>query len=150
LNRPRSLRLELTPSPLLASLIVGLHAAAAVSAILVVPGHAGLALGAALLALGLAAAWARALMRSSGAVRAIELEGPNAATLELASGERLPAKVAERRYVSRFLVNLPILAPARRTLLVTPDMLGIDSFRRLRIWALWGKLAGVAGKQLPD
>jgi hypothetical protein len=47
-------------------------------------------------------------------------------------------------------VNLPILAPARRTLLVTPDMLGIDSFRRLRIWALWGKLAGVAGKQLPD
>ena len=28
-------------------------------------------------------------------------------------------------------------------------MLGRADFRRLRLWALWGKLPAVAGKQLP-
>jgi hypothetical protein len=34
-----------------------------------------------------------------------------------------------------------------RTILVTRDMLGASEFRRLRLWALWGKLP-VAAKQL--
>jgi hypothetical protein len=37
----------------------------------------------------------------------------------------------------------------RRTILVTRDMLAGDAFRRLRIWALWGRLPAVAAKQLP-
>jgi hypothetical protein len=28
-------------------------------------------------------------------------------------------------------------------------MLGADSFRSLRVWALWGRLPAVAAKQLP-
>jgi hypothetical protein len=35
-----------------------------------------------------------------------------------------------------------------RTVLVTRDMLTVEEFRRLRLWALWGKLP-VAAKQLP-
>jgi len=28
----------------------------------------------------------------------------------------------------------------KRTLLITRDMLGEEEFRRLRLWALWGRL----------
>jgi hypothetical protein len=48
------------------------------------------------------------------------------------------------------MVNIPVVRPVRRTILVFRDMLGEDSFRCLRIWALWGKVPGVAGKQLPS
>jgi hypothetical protein len=122
--------MELAPSPRLAAAIVALHAAAAACAALVLPGGAGVLLAAAFLALGLAAAWSRALLGSRNSVRAIEL-GEAGATLELAGGERLPAQLGPR------------------TLLVTADMLSDDSFRSLRIWALWGRLPGVAAKQLP-
>jgi len=137
-------RLELRPSPALAAAIIAGHAAAAAAAYLVVPGVMGAALGAALLALGLAAAWSRALLRSSSAVRAMELGGPQP-VFELANGERFAADVAARRYVTRYMVALPL---GRRTLLVTADMLGAQEFRRLRIWALWNRLPAVAAKQL--
>ena len=141
------LRLELARSPRLAALIVGLHGAAALSVLAVVPGIGGGLLAAALLALGAAAAWSRALQGSGGSVRALELEGP-AIALQLASGERIVAELAPRRYVTRFVVALPVRRP-RRTVLVTRDMLAPDSFRSLRLWALWGKVPGVAAKQLP-
>jgi hypothetical protein len=85
-------------------------------------------------------------------VRALELSGPQI-TLELRSGERLAAELAAARHVSRLLVTLPVRRPVRRTILVTRDMLKAEEFRRLRLWALWGKLpthlACVAAKQLP-
>ncbi|MGH8741260.1 MAG: hypothetical protein ACREUN_10135, partial [Burkholderiales bacterium] len=101
----------------------------------------------ALLALGAGAAWRRGLLRSASSVRILELEGTQA-TVQLAGGDSLAAQVAERRYVGRFLVTLPLRRPVRRTILVTRDMLDADSFRRLRIWALWGRLPAVAAKQL--
>ena len=144
----RRLRLDLAPSLALAIVIVGLHAIAAVCVVAVLPGAAGFALAAACLALGLAAAWGRALLRSGASVRAIELEGEGA-VFELASGERFAVQLGRRRHVSRWTVTLPVLRPARRTILVSRDMLSGDSFRLLRIWTVWGKLPGVAGKQLP-
>ena len=144
---PQSLRLVLRPSRSLAALIVAAHGAAAACAAAVLPGLAGGMLAAALLGLGLAAAWGRALLRSRSSVRAIEI-APSGVVLELAGGERFPAQVDARRYVSRLMVTLPVRRPARRTLLVTPDMLDGASFRRLRLWAIWGKLPPVAGKQL--
>ena len=140
------LRLELSPSRRLAGLIVALHAAAGLSVLSVLPGVAGGILAAALVALGVAAAWSRALLRSGRSVRAVELKGPGIA-LNLASGARIVAEIADRRYVTRFVVALPLRRP-RRTLLITRDMLAPDSFRALRLWALWGKLPGVASEQL--
>ena len=142
------LRLELEPSPAMAAMIVSLHAIAGACALVVLPGAAGVALSAALVALGLVTAWGRALLRSAASVRAIELHGP-LVQLELASGEKFAAELSGRRHVSRFSVMLPVLRPVRRTIFVSRDMLGADSFRLLRIWAVWGKLPGVAGKQLP-
>jgi hypothetical protein len=131
-----SVRFELSPSPLLAAALVAAHAAAALAAYWVMPGLAGALLALALIALGGATAWSRALLRSSVSVRAIQVGG--AETLfELAGGESFQVRVAERRYVTRYVVALPL---KNRTLLVTADMLGAAEFRRLRLWALWNRL----------
>jgi hypothetical protein len=143
----RRLRVELRPSAPLAIALVVLHAAAALCALAVVPGVAGAASAALLLALGIATAWSRALLRSGSSVRALELAGPTL-EVQLANGASFPAEVAGRRYVTRFVVTLPLRRPVRRTILITRDMAGADLFRRLRIWALWGRLPGVAAKQL--
>ena len=106
-----------------------------------------MAVAIALLLLGFAAAWSRALLRSRASVRALEISGPSLA-IELAGGEKLPVEIAERRYVSRLAVSIQLRRP-RRTILVTADMLPAHDFRRLRIWALWGRLPGAAAAQLP-
>ena len=139
-------RLELSPSWTLAAAILALHAAAAASMFVAIPGPVGVLLGGAFLALGAAAAWSRALLAAPGSPRALELSGPQL-RLELKDGARWAAELAERRHVSRFMVTLPLVRPRRRTVLVTRDMLQAEEFRRLRLWALWGKLP-VAGKQL--
>ena len=146
-----TVRLELSPSPLLAAGIVGAHVAAGSAVYSVMQGPAGVLLALALVALGAAAAWSRALLRSPASVRAIQLGGEQP-VFELASGESLSAAVGDRRYVTRFVVALPLARPLSRTLLVTADMLGPKEFRRLRLWALWNRLpsesANVAPAQL--
>ena len=107
----------------------------------------GYALGACVFLLGIAAAWARALHGSRASVRALELSGTEI-LLELKDGRRFQAELGANRHVSRFMVSLPVRRPMRRTILITRDMLGAEEFRRLRLWALWGKLP-VAAKQLP-
>ncbi|HEY5897511.1 MAG TPA: protein YgfX [Burkholderiales bacterium] len=133
------MRFELQPSRLLAAAILAAHLAAGTALLVVLPGVKGLLLAAALGALGAAAAWSRALLRSSHSVRAIEIQGAEA-RFELASGEVRSAPVSARRYVARYLVTLPLGAPLARTLLVTADMLAPREFRRLRIWAVWNRL----------
>jgi hypothetical protein len=140
-------RLELARSWLLAAAIVLLHGAGAASILTFLQGWTGAALSAGMLALGTAAAWARALHGSPASVRAIELSG-GVMTLELNDGRRCAVELAASRHVSRFMVTLPVRRPMRRTVLVTRDMLRAEEFRRLRLWALWGKLP-VAAKQLP-
>jgi len=142
------LRLDLSPSRTLAAVLVCAHGGAAICAWLVLPGAAGALLAGALFALGLAAAWSRALLASGGSVRSLEIDGQRV-VLGLANGETFAAEIGERRFVSSFMVSLPVRRPARRTLLVTADMLGRAEFRRLRVWALWGKLPRVAPAQAP-
>jgi hypothetical protein len=132
-------RFELSPSPRLAAAIVAAHLAAAIAVYSVLPGWAAAALAGALFLLGCAAAWSRALLRSPSSVRAIEL-GSELPQFELAGGESLAAAVGDRRYVTRYVVALPLRGPLGRTLLVTRDMLGSREFRRLRLWALWNRL----------
>jgi len=141
-----ALRLELSPSPRLAALIVVLHLAAGAAAFAVVGGAAGLALWTAFAALGIAAARSRALHRAPGSVRVIELAGEGA-SLTFANGARLSGELGAPRHVSRFAVALPVRRPAGRTLFVTSDMLDVTSYRALRLWALWGKLPTVAEQQ---
>jgi len=142
-------RLELAPSPALAGAILFAHAAAAAALWICAPGGVGIALGLAVIALGAALAWRRALLRSPRSVRAIELDGERL-RCHFADGTSLAAAAPKRRYVSRHLVIVPLGRLLDPTLLVTADMLGAREFRRLRLWSLWGRLPSrVAPKQLP-
>ena len=136
---------RLTPSRRIAFLIVAAHVAAAAALLTLMAGTpAGWALAVALVGLGLATARDRALLRAPGSIRRLVVEGPNDVVLELAHRGDLRARVASRRWISAHLVILPIGLPGRRSLLVASDMLEPDAFRRLRLWALWGQLPGVA------
>ena len=140
----RTLRIDLKPSRGFAAAIVSLHAAAGACIALLWYGPAGVALGLLVSGLGLAAARDRALLRTRRSPRALHLEGRDALELESADAERLHLRLDARRYVSRLLVVLRGKGPMRRTIVVTGDMLDPETFRALRLWALWGRLPGTA------
>ena len=142
------LRLHLSPSYRLAALIVGLHVLAGGCVYAVSGGGAGMALAALTIALGGAAAWDRALLRSARSPRTVELRAGGPSQVEHSSGTRCTVGDGPRR-VNRFWVTLPLQDPSRRALLVAADMLEPGEFRLLRLWALWGRLPGVAPGQLP-
>ncbi|MEW5863250.1 MAG: hypothetical protein AB1773_06590 [Pseudomonadota bacterium] len=141
------LRLQLSPSPVLAAAIFGAHLAAATGVALALPGAAGWALAVLVLALGAEAARDRALLRARHSTRAIELRGPDEVVLVLADGRRVASAVGPGRWVTRSCVALPVRAPRRRTVLVTRAMLGEPAFRLLRLWARWSRVPGVAAGQ---
>ena len=137
------LRLELRASRALAVAVVLVHGAGAAAAILAAPGAFGVGLAALLLAMGAVALWRGALLRAPGSIRVVELADDGAVSLELASGARTAARIVERRHVSPWWVVLPVQA-SRRAVLVPRDMLAPDDFRRLRLWALWGRVPASA------
>lgn len=143
------LRLDLSPSPGFAAGIVGAHLAAGVCAALVLPTAAGAAAAGLLVALGLATARDRALLRAARSPRALELGEADALVVVCADGRRYATAVGRRRWVTRACVALPVRLPQRRTLLVTRAMLGEPRFRLLRLWALWGRVPDVAARQPP-
>jgi hypothetical protein len=124
----------------MAAAILSAHLAAAACLAAVLPGAVGAGTGALVVLLGAAAAWDRALLRGRGSVRGLELRADNAAAFTLADGRRLEGTVAARRNVNRWWVTLPLRGAARRSVLVARDMLPADEFRRLRMWALWGRV----------
>jgi len=138
-------RLVLLPSRSLAAAILGLHIAAAGCVRLALPGWGGIALAAVLLAVGLLAVRSRALLGAATSPRALVL-GDRLA-VELLDGKTLGGEHTPGGHVSRLLVTLAV---EKRTLLITRDMLGEEEFRRLRLWALWGRLPrrSVAAVQL--
>lgn len=141
------LPLDLRPSWRLALLIIGLHGLAAACLAIALPGFAGAVLAALLAALGVAAAWDRALLRGRRSPRSLRVSGDLSLHVELSDGTSCPV-AAGTRTVNRFLVALPLEGLVRRSILVTADMLDPGRFRLLRLWALWGRLPGVASAQL--
>jgi len=135
---------QLTSSRWIATLIVFAYGATAAALLALFNEAIGWTLAALTAALGIATAWDRALLRARRSVRGFEIQGPGRIVLELSDDGRLAVPVGSRRWVSAHLVALPIAAPRRRTLLIAGDMLDPDAFRRLRLWALWGQLPGVA------
>lgn len=149
LSSAQPLRLELSPSRRLAAAILAMHAAAAGSVLAVTPGLAGTAVAILLIALGAASAWDRALLRGRRSPRAIEIPGSGKAVVVFANGEAAAAKAAHGTGVTRHWVALNTGAPMRHGVLVTADMLRPGPFRLLRLWALWGRLPGMASGRLP-
>jgi len=140
--------LDLRPSWRLALLIAGLHGLAGACVAIARPDLIGAVLAALLAALGAAAAWDRALLRGRRSPRTLRVSGDGSLQIELADGASYPVG-AGARTVTRLLVALPLASPVRRSILITADMLDPERFRLLRLWALWGRLPGVASAQLP-
>ncbi len=113
--------------------LVLLHAAALpVAAWLPVPLPAILTLMAAVLA-SLAWHWRlRVSPRYPHAVRGLRWEADSDCVLQLASGERLEARLAAHAFVMPWLVILYFDGRPRHLLLL-PDMLPAQAFRRLRV-----------------
>jgi uncharacterized membrane protein len=141
-----TLSLELSPSRGFAAIVVTVHAAAAACVAAVYPGIAGGLVAALLLALGIFTALDRALLRHPDSVRSLLIEGPHTLGLVTADGRRSDVLAGNRRHVSRLAVIIPVRHTMRRTIVVTGDMLDVESFRRLRLWALWGRVPGTAGE----
>jgi toxin CptA len=142
------LRIDLRPSWRLAFLIVGLHATAGASVFLAIPNLAGAVLAMLLAALGGTAAWDRALLRGPRSPRTLRVSADGTLRVEHADRTRLQAGDGPRT-VTRWMVALPLEGAVRRSVLIAPDMLDASSFRLLRLWALWGRVPGVASAQLP-
>ena len=134
----------------MAAVILLAHLAGAACLAAVVPGAAGAGAGLLVFLLGTFVAWDRALLRGRSSVRGIELRDGAAAVFELADGRQVAGTVASRRNVNRWWVTLPLRGASTRVVVVTRDMLPAGDFRRLRIWALWGRTATMATPQLPS
>lgn len=143
-----TVRLALRGSRALAAAILTVHAGAALAIAIAVPGRAAVALAWLVFALGAAAAWDRALLRGARSARALEVGEDGALRVQRASGAPLEARPGGRRHVSPWWVVLPVKGWAR-SVVVAADMLGPEEFRRLRLWALWGRVPG-AGPRAPS
>jgi len=140
LSGERTLRIQLSPSRSLAAIIVVVHGGAAVCAGVFVAGSMGIWLGVLIAGLGIAAAWDRALLRGRRSVRALIIGSGDNVILDLANAQRVGLRISPRRFVSALVVILPGAPWMRRNIVVWRDMLDPDSFRVLRLWALWGRV----------
>jgi len=113
-------------------------------------GFLGIALAFLILLLGGYTAWERALLRGSSAPRAMEIQGSGAGTVVLRNGDSIAVRAVRGVGVTRHWVALAPVSLKGRSVLLTAGMLGAANARLLRLWALWGKLPGVAsGQRLP-
>jgi hypothetical protein len=142
-------RLVLSPCIRFAVAILGVHLAAAACLLAVVPGWQGLALAVLVPALGACSARDRALLRGARAARAVEILRSGEARLVFADGATRAAEAVRGIGVNRHWVALKCGSPARRGMLVTGGMLAPGPFRLLRLWALWGRVPGMAAGQHP-
>ncbi len=135
------LRLQLRPSRQLAWLLLAGHAAAVVLS--------WLAPVAWWLSLGLSMAVAtslgftvrnQALRSAAGALTALELRPDGSAAVEDRQGRRSEVRILGSSFVSPLLTILNLAVTGlrlRRSLVVAPDALAAEEFRRLRVWLRW-------------
>jgi len=102
-----------------------------------------------LVLLGAKAAWDRALLAGPGSVRALEIAADGSAAVELARGRRVPVGAAARRHVGSWWVVVPLSTRPWAALIVR-GMLAPAALRRLRVWALWGRLPAPAFRGAAD
>lgn len=76
---------------------------------------------------------------------AFRMEDSEEIVLVLRSGRHLPGRVAPDSLVTHYLVILNVVLSEQhggRSLLILPDAIGVESFRRLRVALRWGDKAG--------
>jgi toxin CptA len=140
------LRVELGPSRWLAAAVIVAHAAALTAALGGLPA-ASAAIVAAGLVLSAFEHVRRALGRSPLAVAALELDAGGGVAVADPASDWTPARLVDAAVPAHWLavVRLRDAAGRRRTVVVLPDAVGAEPFRRLRVWLKW-RLAGPQGE----
>lgn len=126
------------------------HAAAAICFLTTMTGFSGMALAILTSVLGGIAAWERALLRGARSPCAIEIQPSGAvlaAVVVLANGETVAVRAVRGIGVARHWVALRSASITGRGVLLTAGMLEPAALRVLRLWALWGRIPGVASGQ---
>ena len=135
------LRVRLKPSPLLAAAFTAAHLAAALTLIpLDLPLWAKL-----LITLPIAASLVHALrhtafLRSPTSPIALELKGADGAAIQTRNGDWHGARILGTTYVSPLLTVLNLRLQGRRTarhVVIVPDGIGAEDFRKLRVRLRW-------------
>ncbi len=133
------LRLPLDGSWTLAAWAVAAHAAAAICVTLAWPAPAGFLVAVLLALLGTAASWRLVLLRASSSPGTLLLGAEGAFAVLLRGGRRIDSGPGVR-FVTGHCVVLRTGSAACPTVLVAAGMLGPADLRRLRVWALWGRV----------
>lgn len=139
----KPLRATLLPSRRLAALLTGMHMLAVLPLVLV-PLDAALRLALSLaLVVSLICYGYRHVLRKSGeAVDGLHLAADGTFSVRLRQGGWQPAEVRGSSFVQPWLTVLHLSLEGRRfgiALVLLPDMLPCEDFRRLRVWLRWGR-----------
>ena len=141
-----ALRIALDASRMLACALACAHVLAAAAVLASVPLQWALAACAALAA---SACWTirrHALLRSPGAVTALELRAECECRTTRRDGRSAQCRILGSSYVSLGLIVLHLGEPGRRDRRITllPDAMGAERFRRLRVRLRWCRSGAAA------
>ena len=144
------LKISIRPSRLLAAILILAHVAAI--ALLLI---AGLPQWMELVALPLLAAqaitvvWRQALLRGEGAATALEVTSDHKLNIKTRAGDWHEYDVLGSTYVTPFLTILILREPDKnltRKMVLMPDSVHAQDFRKLRVWLRWKEdTAGAEG-----
>lgn len=142
------LEIALRPSRLLTGWLVVGHALA-IGCVVIAPMDVAAQVPA-ILALIASAAWqtlAHGLRRFPGSVVGLHWDADGGVTVRLRDGRELPARIQADSFVSPYLtvVRLKANEMLSRAVIVLPDTLDPNTFRRLRVWLKWRAGLGMAG-----
>jgi hypothetical protein len=146
------LRVDLRPSRALTYALALAHAAAAAATVVALPQwYVCVPVAAALLA---SACWTlrrHALLLAASAAIALDFRGECDCAIVCRDGSRLACRVQGSSYVSTWLVVLHLERPGRslpRYVVLAPDGVASDRWRRLRVRLLWANpyRAGIAAR----
>ncbi len=143
MSKPRPVDISLGPSRR-ACVGVALLAGATVSILVLLPAHP-LAIVAGVIVVACWAGnrvWVVGMRRAPRAVRELRIDGNRTVVAKLVSGEVLKGHVQEASYVGAIVTTLTWRskgALCARSVLILPDMLPAEDFRRLRVLLRYGR-----------
>ena len=149
MHKPPPVRISLGPSRLACFAIAILVASTSgIVVMLPIPAIAIVATVAALTCWAGHRIWTLGLARSPRAIRELRVEGDRSIVATLVNGEVLSGRVKDASYVGAIVTTLTWRSKGAfcaRSVLILPDMLPAEDFRRLRVLLRYGRSDDSAG-----
>jgi len=152
-RRPPGLVVNRRPSRILAAALIGIHCVALAAVAQALPGGYSTMLGA--LAIVLHAVWVtvrHALLLHPRSIVSLRFSCEGDCVVQCRNRSNFAGRVHGRSYVTRHLVVLRMQSRARwpcTAVLLLPDSMSADDFRRVRVRLRWSRLVEI-GAATPD